>query len=672
MKSNLSKITYFVLAILIGLTQPSEAQDGPILRSLEVNQILLVNAEKSPLRKSETRLELPFFDDFSSLHSPFPNPEKWQDRYVFINATFPLFPPTIGVATFDALDENGRLYEHAASYPFGADTLTSQPFRLDSILVGTNRRNLYDASLEGDTVFFSFYYQPGGGFDGLLRGVQPRRNDWLILEFRNGLVPSIESTWIEVWSTRDSLDDYSLETFCPQCPDPNIPDKDKNFFKQVVIPITDQTYLYNGFQFRFRNLSSLDQNQSQNQQSAGGQWHIDYVHIDLYSGGFTPVVSDVAFVEQGQRVLKDFQAMPYKQFRGASDLVTEIPLLIRNLDNITHSISYNFQITGPPPYLPWDTTTIAQIDILPFNTNGFNFGADIYEPQRNFRIPQTTSPSTFKLQHVLRSNRMDVNETNDTMIQIVHFDNYYAYDDGSSEAGFGFSRERDRSLSQFAYRFPMREKDTLIGVQIWFNYTFRDMSRAYFDLAFWTAIDDTTPSQDPILVSDLLPEYSETIGFSEYWFNDPILLDTGSFFIGFQQRNTAYLNIGFDQNNNVEKRMFYNVGNEWLPVLYYGAVMVRPVFGTRTATRICERDQIFNDIERIKVFPNPSSDGLIFVESPETVVNSYEIYDINGRKLLQRAVRNTQFSINLPKQSGIYILVLHTENGVVSKKVVRR
>ena len=68
--------------------------------------------------------------------------------YVFINNTYSDKQITCGIATFDALDSNGRLYATASSYGFKADQLTSQPLNLN-----------YTA---GDNIWLSFFYQAGG------------------------------------------------------------------------------------------------------------------------------------------------------------------------------------------------------------------------------------------------------------------------------------------------------------------------------------------------------------------------------------------------------------------------------------------------------------------------------------------------------------------------------
>jgi len=680
MRTFFSKIKFCFFVVLIGLTQLTTAQEcGVVVHHLDVNPVL-VNAANRETRitlfaeSERPPLKLPFFDDFSNIRSPFPNDSLWEDNMVFINASFPLFPPTIGVATFDALDANGRLYEHASSSPFGADTLTSRPIRLDSIFDGSPRE-----LTSADSVFFSFYFQPGGGFgsifSGNVRGRAPRRGDLLILEFRNDA-----AGWDIVWIS-DSAKYWSLpnvrtlESFCPLCVIDTVEDRKKDFFRQVAI-LVPEAYFHNGFQFRFRNISSLDPPQhrpvgAQN----GGQWHIDYVRLNAYPNGFNRFLPDIAFVHQGDRVLRYFQAMPANQFQGQEDLVSQIPILFRNLDTIWHTIEYNFQITGPGHF--W-SAAVANTDVEPFYTHGFNYNTDIYFFQRNFQLPSNPDSGVFYFHHILTSiNRDDINRSNDTMIQTVHFGNYFAYDDGTPEAGFGFSRQVTWPFSEFAYRFPLRVADSLVAIQIWLNHTTESNPNTSFNLAVWSE-NNGNPSQNPIFEGERLfleSLYGDTIGFFTYWLDAPLPLDSGDFFIGFQQDNNFFLNIGFDLNNNASNRMFRRFQRgQWQQIYNYGSVMMRPVFGTSESipqsTNILDRDENV-DVSKIRVFPNPS-DGTIFVESPENVVNRYEIFDLNGRRLLQRTINSTQFSIDLPQNPGFYILVLYTENGIVSKRVVRR
>jgi hypothetical protein len=161
-------------------------------------------------------LELPIFDDFSN-NSFATDPGIWSDQNAFINNNFAVNPITNGVATLDALDEVGAIYSHAVFYPstFVADTLTSRPINLD-----------YSPS---DSIYLSFLYQPGGLCD------LPEEEDSLMVDFW----ASDSSRWINIW---------------------RVPGTGMHPFKHVMIPLTAQRFLTNGFKFRFRNRASLSRN----------------------------------------------------------------------------------------------------------------------------------------------------------------------------------------------------------------------------------------------------------------------------------------------------------------------------------------------------------------------------------------------------------------------------
>ncbi|HEY0262021.1 MAG TPA: hypothetical protein VGB95_03285 [Chitinophagales bacterium] len=56
---------------------------------------------------------------------------KWMNNLAYWNTTYPILPPTIGVATLDGLNQYGLPYNNASSVIRGkADTLTSKPIDL--------------------------------------------------------------------------------------------------------------------------------------------------------------------------------------------------------------------------------------------------------------------------------------------------------------------------------------------------------------------------------------------------------------------------------------------------------------------------------------------------------------------------------------------------------------
>ena len=110
---------------------------------LEIDSILFVNTH-----------------DFSSQ-------TLWYENEVFVNSTYPINPPSIGVATFDGLDSTGYPYNFVNPGAYGlADKLTSKYLNL-GVPLGVN-----------ESFLFSFYYQPKG------LGNTPESTDSLVLEFK--------------------------------------------------------------------------------------------------------------------------------------------------------------------------------------------------------------------------------------------------------------------------------------------------------------------------------------------------------------------------------------------------------------------------------------------------------------------------------------------------------
>ncbi len=100
-----------------------------ILKGQEVISHLVSNpifkSEKVLVKKNKSAITLPFFDDFS-YNSPIADIDLWQQSSVFINRTYPINPVTIGVATFDGLDEYGFVRDYSQVNPSApSDTLLS-------------------------------------------------------------------------------------------------------------------------------------------------------------------------------------------------------------------------------------------------------------------------------------------------------------------------------------------------------------------------------------------------------------------------------------------------------------------------------------------------------------------------------------------------------------------
>ena len=152
------KKTIAIISILL-IFNALKAQE--VLLPLSSNARLKTLSEaKNVVRQKRTTapLQLPFFDDFSN-YTGYPDTTKWLENQTFVNADYAVFPPTIGVVTLDAIDGNGALYAGISTSSTPADTLTSRQIRLDSAF------SPYPKKLTpADSIYLSFYYQPGGGY----------------------------------------------------------------------------------------------------------------------------------------------------------------------------------------------------------------------------------------------------------------------------------------------------------------------------------------------------------------------------------------------------------------------------------------------------------------------------------------------------------------------------
>jgi hypothetical protein len=549
-------------------------------------------------------IELPFFDDFSG-HSYYPDPEKWLDDYAFVNNTYSDRQITSGIATLDALDSNGRLYEAASSYGFKADQLTSQPVNLNYT--------------PNDNIWLSFFYQAGGLADS------PEPNDSLTLQF---LAPD-ENVWYSVWKAYGTTD---------------------KAFKPAMISITDTRFLKTGFQFRFTNYASLSPNQ--NDPSMVGncdQWNVDYVLLNKNRNSGDTIFSDVALTLPVRSLLKNHEAMPWKQYQeiALQEMGSSVLIHYRNNDTITRNVTRDFEI--------WDVYSNS-LSYL------FSAGASNIDPLTNvdynanivysFNSPGTDS-ALFRITSSLKTDEFDP-KGNDTMVYYQTFKNYFAFDDGTAEAGYGINGLGSRN-AMFAYRFSSFIDDTLRAINICFNNSYTDANKRAFDLMVW---DDNNGIPGNVLytLEEVMVEQGQNInGFYTYRLPDKVPVN-GIFYVGWRQRSESFLNAGLDVNTSNAGRQFYWLNGEWQQSQVAGTVMIHPVVGD--AIKITGIDDvIYNDKKLIRIWPNPSSE-YITIDAGDLSLSGdiyITIMDLYGREL-KRTILTDRINISsLP--AGVYIVI---------------
>lgn len=539
-------------------------------------------------------------EDFS-YPGPYPDSKLWLDKYVFVNQTFAYAPPSIGVATFDGLNEQGYPYDFTASESSseGADTLTSKPIDLN-----------VPAS---DSIYFSFSYQPQG------LGNSPASKDSLILEFKG---PG--TGWNNVWSKAGSALNF----------------KDTVNWSTVKIVITDPIYLKKGFQFRFRNYATIS--------GSFDHWHIDYIYL-INNQKYLKDFRDYTFIYNHPSLIKNYRVVPFRQYIQ-SDAKAMIAVPVRNNSKTAENIGFAYSIKDETG------TTVFNVPVNSKNVDPYSkIGYFIDTIESITPFPLLTKPTSFYVE-VFQKITKDIKSENDTLRYEQKFGNYFAYDDGTAESAFSLKKAN----SYFAMKFGLNVQDTLNYVDIYFNPKLVDASKLTFNLMVWGDANGEPGSE--IATSRVqTPDYSKkgVNNTLRYGFDAPVILPPGTYYVGIFQPGNVPVNIGLDMNTNSQFNTFYKSGlDAWNTMPYPGTAILRPVFGTDTIP-VVNISTVPATANLVDIYPNPATSNLM-VRSKDLGVHllTYTIIDVSGREIETKKI-STPFSIDISKlENGIYFIRL--------------
>ena len=668
--------------------------------------------EKVPTRKgvAEARF-LPFFDDFSHSNT-YPDSTKWTDNNVLVNDGFPLCPPSRKGATFDVLDADGKVYSYAISNAFIAEYLTSVRIRLDSIMEPEPR-----ALTPADSIYLSFYYQPQGNGNSpeeqdslvLQFGTTTERKEFLFLDYQSydiadifaemqvdtlfpgdtiwasvGCQPGLfalvtdtltpmtqgsiavpcdsvfttvaDTTWYHIWSVPgQTLEDFMNEN-------------DGQYFKQVMIPITDLKYFRNDFYFRFYNYASIVGSSLPSNRSNEDNWSIDFVYLNINRTIDDTDYPMLTFSGQQPSFFNRYQSIPYRQYRINPYTLTReyLDIDVANLDGIDHEANYYYtvqKIGGGQNY----TRTVSPTTIPPYKTNGYLQCSEYESPAcpnvgELFAISLDYDSVSYQINHYLYDSTANPPLV-DSMVYRIGMYNYYAYDDGIPELGFGVRPAGGR----FAVRFDVADFDTIQGVQLLFNHTLNDANNKYFDIVIWKDANGK-PGEELYRLENQRPQWQDQIyRFSYYKFDKTVAL-AGAFYIGIEQRSDDLINIGFDTSIDNIDYNFVNTNGSWQQSSKHGSLMIRPVVGASYFIGV-EENGPSTGSGAFVVYPNPVS-NILHIES-DIDGGQLSIYDLMGRMVYQ-----SEYQTEIPVSQlndGLYSLSIITSEGqVINQKFIIR
>jgi hypothetical protein len=552
---------------------------------------------------------------------PSNNPDtlKWmQGGGTYINNRYCVSPPSFNTATFDGLNANGKAYNNTNAYVTGmTDSLTSLPIDLSTIQ-------------PSDSLYINFYWQRGG------LGETPDQVDSLYLQFKNSL-----DIWKNVWSKRGK-------------------DTSETFFTQEFISIKDPLYFYKGFQFRFIAQGEM-----------GGSydvWNLDYVHLD--TSKTEKIHKDVTIQNIGLSILKNYTAMPFKQFfaNKTNELADSVNLTITNLFNADLTCN-----DGGTDYLSNELKHVKLSNIiLNYGSSGTAFKNT--SRKVGFKIDPVSiknDTTNQKLKYYLslsaeNSFQNDIQyRTNDSISGYTILDNYYAYDDSSAEWGWGINQ----ASGKVAVKFPLNIPDTLVAIDIFFPHQKQNYTGEPLDLIVWSSIFPEV--EMPGSRTSVALTYSGGNNLFKRFYLNNVQYVKDTIYIGYQQGANYKVPIGFDVNTDSRTKSYFNISNSWSPVTDTGTLMIRPVFknGSKLVAGILQPKPSPAAALDCEVYPNPTTGILNIIGT----IKEATLTDLSGKIMMEQT-----FSPSLPDKTmelqnipaGFYLLRLSNNEAYTIKKIV--
>jgi len=619
---------------------------------------IISNAEIQALSKTEPvnskkqtkiALEIPFVEDFASTKG-YPDPEKWIDKNAFINDNYPYNPISVGVATLDAISSDGSMYSIANISVFGADTLTSQQINLN-----------YPGN---SSIFLSFFYQPGG------LGDTPEKGDMLYVDYYSPDSAEWNLAWRVSYNNINSIltEYYTYNASTKTINEDTI--QLSTLFQQVIIPVSEDQYLKSGFQFRIRNSASLSA--TGNTQLAAGNgdhWNIDFIRLDTARTINDSIIRDICFIKPFGSLLKNYESIPWSHFPRAntSEMIDSIQITYSNLgDTIFNYGSREFEFED----------ILGNTEIYAFTGSIWDdleaFQTETYKAKLNYPVPYnpSTDSALFELRSFFYDTDISPSRTqyrwNDTIRYLQKFYNYYSYDDGSAERGYDLAGNGTEN-GMVAVRFNSYKKDTLRGVQIYFNQSLDNSNEKYFKLCVWNEINGK-PGNILYALENIKPFFKDSLNkFSLYIFDTTLVLEN-NFYVGWQKIYENSLNVGFDVNNIRNDKTFFNFSGTWQNSIYEGTIMIRPMFGKEVTFPTSDKENPISDKLEFSLYPNPAS-NFITIETDNNSFNQYRyvIFDIYGKSYSNKELSESTIDIS-GLSSGIYFIRISNTNGQTTTK----
>ena len=564
--------------------------------------------------ESTDTLVPPFTDDFS-YPSDKPSPALWQDAKVWVNDEMALFQNSLGVATFDGLNENGFAYkENALGSDSLADVLTSAYLDLQGL----------------SNVYLSFQLQEGG------RGELPSNADSIVVEYWS----PVTADWTQVWGQKGS------GTSGP--------------FSSVILPVQGANYLQKGFRFRFAAYGA--------RAGAYDIWNVDYVQLDKDRNPGDTIITEPAIARAHPLIIGSgaYTSWPWWVSNASS------------VANRPSTLEFIYRRNGAVPSGGWSLNLgqfrweengvlVQQTTAVPVITNTqHNQDQTFTVSVPSAAMISFSGPTTVSTKVWFDGSAAGF-RSNDTVRGTLTLNNYLALDDGSAERAYAVQNVVGGRVAQKFKVGGLGGSDTLKGM--YFNFV--DAGEAYtstFRMAVWAPADSGDGPGNILYMSDSLYR-----PFTGYYRGDmmPYELDSSvslnayaEVWLGYICTSSNPMYLGLDQQRTLPSGMprYYGDGFNWYQSLEPGVAMMRPYF------RYSPTDMAVEELAQdFKVYPNPSS-GSLSIESPSA---HYVLRTLTGATVAAGHVEGYNNLELHHLDAGLYILSLRTAQGIAQVKWIK-
>lgn len=604
--------------------------------SVVPNQNYYPTQNSSKRIKTPPILQLPVFEDFST-YTGKADTTIWQPQQgTFINQNFGINPTSVGVATFDGLNQNGQPYNFSNVVVEAtglADQLTTYNINLSTYT-------------PADSVYLSFYYQRSG------RGEMPDGVDSLRVQFKRN-----DNSWVTVWKVTGGNDDAN--------------------FRGVSLGLKASNYFFDSFQFRIQAFGRLS--------GMYDVWNIDYIYLDRNRRNQNFRVEEITASKNFRGLLKRYTCMPVKHFWN--DIATQInPIVESSINNLSGTgfdvISYQCEVRDT---LNNNALLATLVNVTPFILGGTMQQVPMTAPITPSIFPTVPKKLGLKTQFIINSGDNSTTiqgvdlRRNDTIKSYNQINDFFAYDDGTAEYGAGINQR----FGRVGVRFNLSQPDTLTDIKIHLTKFEKDLSSQTFNIVIWRWIADGSQIKDSILYKVNVPiryptDRNNLLSVQEmkrstqanFWF-PKIVLPAGDFLIGWEQTSNDRLTVGLDLNNDASSYIWFNAGNQWLnwqpAENEKGSLLLRPIFSKDIPTNIEE----YNREANWNIYPNPTTELITLSGNlPEKI----SVFDAVGKKYIEKNIEkditSTTIDVSMLKDGIYFIKGFFKNNQFYTKKII--